>query len=160
MANKCNACLFIFIGEKKPENILCKGPTGGYKLFLFSSPEHNMLKGSFRVVLCTSSCFFNNFFNKRLFLPNRLANLDQTWQECSLGGPPQKLFTGFDSIKNSNQFFKNLLLWNCWSDFEIISVEFSLADPFKNCSRLMGALVNGRFLHNADMKKFLKNLLP
>ena len=27
--------------------------------------------------------------------------LDQTWQECSLGGPLQKLFTEFDSIKNS-----------------------------------------------------------
>ena len=27
--------------------------------------------------------------------------MDQTWQECSLGGLLQKLFTEFDSIKNS-----------------------------------------------------------
>ena len=75
-------------------------------------------RGAFRVVMCPS-CVVNNFF-KHLLLPNRWANLDQTWQECSLGGPLQKLFTEFDSIKNSGchgneieffkQFFKNLLL--------------------------------------------------
>ena len=31
-------------------------------------------------------CAVNNCF-KHLLLPNRWANLDQTWQECSLGGP-------------------------------------------------------------------------
>ena len=51
------------------------------------------------------------------------------------------MFTEFDSIKNSGsygnkielfkQFFKNLLLWNHWSDFEIISQKCSLGDPFK-----------------------------
>ena len=103
-------------------------------------------RGTFRVVKCPSSvvrcasCVVNNFF-KHLLLPNRWANLDQTWQECSLGGPIQKLFTEFDSIKNSGchgneidffkQFFKNLLLWNRWSDFEIISQEYSLGDPFR-----------------------------
>ena len=56
-------------------------------------------RGAFRVVRCTS-CVVNNFF-KHLLLPNRLANLDQAWQECSLRGPLQKLFTEFDSIKNS-----------------------------------------------------------
>ena len=55
--------------------------------------------GAFRVVRCPS-CVINNFF-KHLLLPNRWANLDQTWQECSLGRPLQKLFTEFDSIKNS-----------------------------------------------------------
>ena len=92
---------------------------------LFSSPEHNMLKGSFKggdvSVVCRPSCFVNNFF-KHLLLPNRWANLDQTWQECSLEGPLQKLLTEFDSIKNSGchsneieffkQFLKNLLLRN------------------------------------------------
>ena len=82
-------------------------------------------RGAFSVVMCPS-CVVNNFF-KHLLLLNRWANLDQTWQECSLGGPLQKLFTEFDSIKNSGchgndieffkQFFKNLLLWNHWSDF-------------------------------------------
>ena len=75
-------------------------------------------RGAFRVVMCLS-CVVNNFF-KHLLLPNRRANLDQTWQECSLGGPLQKLFTESDSIKNSGchgneieffkQFFKNFLL--------------------------------------------------
>ena len=65
---------------------------------VFSSPEHNMLKG-------------NNFF-KHLLLPNRWASLDQTWQECSLGGLLQNLFRELDSIKNSGchgneiEFFK------------------------------------------------------
>ena len=29
------------------------------------------------------------------------------------------------------QFFKNPLLWKCWSNFEIISQEYSLGDPFQ-----------------------------
>ena len=67
-----------------------------------------------------------------------------------MGGPLQKLFTEFDSIQNSGchgneieffmQFFKNLLLWKRWSDFEIISQKCSLGE-------------------HTDMKKFLKNLL-
>ena len=67
-------------------------------------------RGAFRVVRCPS-CVVNNFF-KHLLLPNRWANLDQTWQECSLGGPLKKLFTEFDSIKNCGchgneiEFFK------------------------------------------------------
>ena len=52
-----------------------------------------------RVVLCPS-CVVNNFF-KHFLLPNRLANLDQTLQERSLGDPLQKVFTEFYSIKNS-----------------------------------------------------------
>ena len=93
-------------------------------------------RGTFRVVMCPS-CVVNNFFKH--LLPNRWANLDQTWQECSLGGPLQKLFTEFDSIKNSGchgneieffkQFFKNF--WNGWSNFEMISQECSLGDPFQ-----------------------------
>ena len=85
-------------------------------------------------------CVVNNFF-KHLLLPNPWANLDQTWQECSLDDPFQKLFTEFDSIKNSGyhgneieffkQFFKNLLLRNRSSDFEIISQECSLGDPLQ-----------------------------
>ena len=66
-------------------------------------------RGAIRVVRCLS-CVVNNFFKH--LLPNCWANLDQTWQECSLGGPLQKLFTEFDSIKNSGchgneiEFFK------------------------------------------------------
>ena len=104
-------------------------------------------RGAFRVVRCPS-CVVNNFFNlNHLLLPNCWANLDQTWQECSWGGPLQKLFTEFDSIQNSGcngnkieffkQFFKNLLLWNRWSDFEIISQECSLGDPSKIVRKIL-----------------------
>ena len=81
-------------------------------------------RGVFRV-MCLP-CIVNNFF-KHLLLPNCWANLDQTWQECSLGGPLQKLFTEFDSIKNSGchgneiEFFKQSsplkpLVW-LWNNF-------------------------------------------
>ena len=122
------------------------------------------------------SCIINNFF-KCLLLPNGWANLNQTWQDCSLESPLQKLFTEFDPFKNSGyhsnkmeffqQFFKNILLWNYWSDFEIISQECSLSDPFQKLfakfwSVQNMALVNGGFLHYTDMKKFLKKsfLIP
>ena len=99
-----------------------------------------MPKGALRVVLCLS-CVLSNFF-KHFLLPNPWANADQTSQECSLGVPLWKLFTEFDSIKNSGchgnkmqffkEFFKNLCLWNRWSDNEIISQECSLGNPFQN----------------------------
>ena len=62
------------------------------------------------------------------------------------------------------KFLKNLLLRNCCSDFEIISQECSLFDPFQKCSQNFDpsknmALVNEAFLHYTDMKKFIKNLL-
>ena len=70
----------------------------------FSSSEHNVLKGSFYggdvSVVHRVLCVVNNFF-KHLLLPNRWANLDQTWQECVLEGPLQSMFTELDSIKNS-----------------------------------------------------------
>ena len=106
-------------------------------IFFLSHLSTTCSRGAFRVVRCPS-CVMNNFF-KHLLLPNRWANLDQTYQECSLECSLLKLFTEFDSIKNSGshgnkieffkQFFKNLLLWNLWSNFEIISQECSLGDP-------------------------------
>ena len=42
----------------------------------------------------------NNFF-KNLLLQNQKANLDKTWQECSLGEALQKLLKEFSSNKNS-----------------------------------------------------------
>ena len=72
------------------------------KTSVFSSPEHNVLKESFSggevSVVRRASCAVNNFFKH--LLTNRWANLDQTWQECFLGGLLEKLFTEFDSIKN------------------------------------------------------------
>ena len=174
-------------------------------------------------VVRRSSCVVNNFF-KHLLLPNCRANLDQTWQECSLGCPLQNcsqnlipsktlvaIATKFNFLSNSlnissgtadqilkqfhrnvplvtlfkncsrnfdpskntalvnggflhytdmKKFFKHLLLWNHWSDFEIISQECSLCDPFQNFDPSVNmALVNGGLLHYTDMKKFFKNFL-
>ena len=62
------------------------------------------------------------------------------------------------------KFLKNFFLQNRLSDFEIISQECSLGDPFQKCLQIFDlsinmALVNGGFLHYTDMKKFLKNLV-
>ena len=61
---------------------------------------------------------------------------------------------GFLHYTDMKKFLKNLVLRNRWSDFEIISQDYSLSDPFQNLNM---ALVNGGFLHYMDMKKFLKN---
>ena len=53
--------------------------------FVFRSPKHNVLKGSFYGGLL-SVVLVNKSF-KHLLLLNHRANLNQTWQECSLGGP-------------------------------------------------------------------------
>ena len=111
----------------KIEKIVGKGKNASFQSFL-AHLSTTCSRGAFRVVMCPS-CVINNFFKH--LLPNGRPNLDQTWQECSLGGPLQNLLTEFDSIKNSGchgnemkfffkQFFKSLLQ-NCWSDFEIIS---------------------------------------
>ena len=104
---------------------------------LFAHLSTMCSRGAFRVAMC-QSCVVNNFFKH--LLPNYLANLDQPWQECSLEGPLQKLFTEFDSIKSCGchgnemefckQFYKNLL-WNHWSDFEKNSSECSSGDPLQ-----------------------------
>ena len=58
-----------------------------------------------------------------------------------------------------NQFFKNLLLWNHWSD---LLQKCSLGDlVLKNCLQNIDlsinmALVSGDYLHYTDMKKFSK----
>ena len=45
------------------------------------------LRGAFRIIRCPSSVSsVNNFFKHQLLL-KRWANLNQTWEECSLGGP-------------------------------------------------------------------------
>ena len=117
----------------------------------FSSPEHNVLKGSFKdhlvsVVRCLScavrlpSCVANNFF-KHLLLPNRWANLTKfgsnvPWEvlfkNCSQNLIPSKnsvaIVTKWNSLSNSLKFFSS---GTAGPDFEIISLECSLGDPFQ-----------------------------
>ena len=110
-------------------------------------------------------------------LRNRWFDFEIISQECSLVDPFQRLSQNFDPSINMalvngsflhymdlKKFLKNLLLRNCWSDFEIISQECSLCDPFQKCLQnfypsINMALVNGGFLHYTDMKKFIKSLL-
>ena len=70
---------------------------------------------------------------------------------------------GFMHYTDIKKFSKNLLR-NSWSDFEIISQEYSLGDLLKKCWRnfdpfIHMALVNGGFMCYTNMKKFLKNHL-
>ena len=72
---------------------------------VFSSPEHKVLweaivmghRPSVRQSIRPS---VDNFF-KNLLLQNQMANLDKTWQECSLDEALQKLLKEFNFIKNS-----------------------------------------------------------
>ena len=59
------------------------------------------------------------------------------------------------------KFFKVLVLWNNWSDFEIISQKRLLDDPFQNMfAKLLFVKKHGSgdrgYLHRTDMKKLLK----
>ena len=70
---------------------------------------------------------------------------------------------GFLHYMDMKKFLKNVFLQNCLLDFEIISQEYSLSDPFQKLFAKFDlsinmVLVNGGFLHYTDMKKFLKNL--
>ena len=75
---------------------------------------------AFVIAQCPSSVV-HNFF-KHLLLLNHWANLDETWQGCSLGEALPKLFKRLNSSHNSGchgnqkeknrKIFENLLLWN------------------------------------------------
>ena len=94
-------------------------------LQFLSSPEHEVLMVSFcdrpMSVVCRASSVVHNFF-KHLLLLNHWANLDETWQGCSLGEALPKLFKRLNSSQNSGchgnqkeknrKIFENLLLWN------------------------------------------------
>ena len=62
------------------------------------------------------------------------------------------------------QFFENLLLWKRWYEFEIISQDCSLCDPFQKLFAKFWSVENYNrrggggeiFLHYTDVKKFLK----
>ena len=120
----------------------------------FSSPEHKVLRGSYcdrsssgvRPSICP--CVrpsVNNFF-KNLLLQNQKANLDKTWQECSLGEALQKFLKEFNSNKNSGchgnkmaengKKSKNLLVTNHKAGSIHILYEASLGDPLPKLLKL------------------------
>ena len=80
----------------------------------------------------------------RYLLRNRWSDFEITSQECSLGDHCQNCSQNFDPSINMalvnggfmhytdmKKFFKNFLLRNRRSDFEIISQECSLGDPLQ-----------------------------
>ena len=71
---------------------------------LFSSPEHKVLMVSFcdrpMSGVRRASSGVHNFF-KHLLLLNHWANLDETWQGCSMGEALPKLFKRLNSTPNS-----------------------------------------------------------
>ena len=87
-----------------------------------------------------------NYFFKNLLLQNQKANLDKTWQECSLGEALQKLLKEFNSKKNSGchgnkilkmeKIFKNLLVTNHKAGSIHILYEASLGDPLPKLLKL------------------------
>ena len=90
------------------------------------------------------------------------------FKNCSRNFDPRKNMAlvngGFLHNRDMKKFLKNLLLRNCWSDFEIISQECSFGDPLKKVLRnfypsINMALVKRGFSHYRDMKKFLKKIL-
>ena len=83
-------------------------------------------------------------FLKNLLLRNCRSYFEIISQECSLGDPFQKLFAKFWSVYKygscewglfalygHEEILKTLFSPNCLSDFEIISQERSLGDPFQ-----------------------------
>ena len=91
---------------------------------------------------------FVHYRDMKKFLKNHLRNCRSDFeiilQECSFGDPFQKFSQNFDPSINTalvnggfshyrdmKKFLKNLLFQNCWSDFEKISQEYSLSDPFQ-----------------------------
>ena len=96
---------------------------------LFNIPFHFLAhlsttcsRGAFRVVQCLL-CVVKNFF-KHLLFPNCWANLDQTWQECSLGGPLRKLFT--ENLIPSKTLVAMATKWNIVSYFHYLDIKKSL----------------------------------
>ena len=115
MATNFSPCKGSYVLNQFPSNVMfgmngfhvsASGAIQGHHgPLVFSSPEHNVLRGSY----CDRSSSgvrpsvrpsVNNFF-KNLLLQNQKANLDKTWQECSLGEALQKLLKEFNSNKNS-----------------------------------------------------------
>ena len=78
------------------------------------------------------------------------------FKKCSQNLIPSKtlisMATKWNFLSNSLKIF---ILWNCWSDFEIIS-QMLLWGPFsKIFAKFWSFNKHGSYLHYADMKKFL-----
>ena len=91
-------------------------------------------------VRCPSSTISLNMFSSQTAGPvwtklGRSVPWEVFFKNCSQNLIPSKtLVCHGNETEFFKQFFKNLLLWNRWSDFRIISKESSLGDPFQKLS--------------------------
>ena len=107
-----------------------------------SSTNLGLVKGGYLHYLDLKKCLQNLLWNCR-------ANFEIILQKCSLGDPFQKVFAKFWSINkhgsgewgatcttytHMKKFSKILLLWNCWSDFDLFYRNVLLVILFKNLS--------------------------
>ena len=90
-------CCFFIIPISKTLHFLAHLSTTCSGGAIVTGHRQACVRPSGRPSICPS---VNNFF-KNLLLQNQKANLDKTWQECSLGEALQKLLKEFNSNKNS-----------------------------------------------------------
>ena len=89
-----------------------------FMVFIFSSPEHEVLMVSF----CDRLMSVVHIFFKHLLLLNHWADLDETWHGCSLDEALPKLFKRLNSShysgghgnqkEKNSKTFENLLIRN------------------------------------------------
>ena len=171
-------CVFV-------KNVTFKWQYSGFNFGSFIRPflahlSTTCSRGTFRIILCPSSvvrrpCVVNNFFKHQLLL-NRWANLNQTWQECSLGGfckirsqnlipfkTPVAMVTKRNFSRNSLNLFSSGTAGPIFKLFHRIVPCVTL---FKNCSRNFhpykkhGRRGRGGGVHCVDFKEILQNYCP
>ena len=144
---------------------------------LFKNCSQNLIPSKTLVAMATKWNFLANslkiFSSETASWILKLFHRDVPWvtlfKNCSWSFDPSKIVAlvngGFLHYTEMKEFFKNLLLWNRWSDCEKILHRYvPWVTLFKNClwnfdpSKNV-ALVNGGYLHYTEMKEFLKNLL-
>ena len=101
------------------------GGEGGKDFFALYGHEEILKKKSCPKPLVR---IWNNFTS--LFLVWSFLNSVREYMICRKIWPTW--VGAFFTVWTSEEFFKILLLWNCLSDFKIISQDCSLSDPFQN----------------------------
>ena len=100
-------------------------------LLLFSSPEHK--GGPLSVVSHLSPIFSSQTAGPICTKLCRNVLSEVLFKNCSKNLISSKTLVAMAmKLHFIQQFFKNLHLWNGWSNSEIISQECSLGDPFQN----------------------------
>ena len=89
--------------------------------------------------------------SKNLLVRNHLTDFNKILQKCSFGDPRPRLFKPFGFVKNMAargrglfslyiyiEIFKNLLVRNHWTNFNIILQKCSIGDPLPRLFETFG----------------------